>query len=156
MRIGTREREDAIRVLGEHFAEGRLFTEEYEHRAGLAADATVRADLAALFSDLPMPHPPCLAPPPPPPPLPVAPPPAPAGPARAPVEYQSDRNRLIAGLLQIVFPFGIGRFYTGHTGVAVAQLLTSILIVGVIWSFIDGIILLAQGGTDAYGRPLSY
>ena len=74
-----------------------------------------------------------------------------------PTPYQvvySDKNRIAAGVLQIVLPFGVGRFYTGHTGIAVAQLLTSLFFVGIIWSFVDGIILLASGGTDAQGRRL--
>ena len=67
---------------------------------------------------------------------------------------QSDRYRVAAGVLQIMLPFGIGRFYTGHTGIGMAQLLTSCIGVGVIWCVIDGIIMLASGGTDAEGRPL--
>lgn len=154
MRIGTREREDAIQHLGEHFAEGRLLTEEYEHRAGAAAAAMTRRDLAELFRDLPTPHPACLAPPP------AVPPPQPVVPIFASppahTDQVSDRNRLAAGVLQIVLPFGVGRFYTGHTGLALAQLFTAVIFIGVLWSWIDGIILLAQGGTDNYGRPLRF
>ena len=135
IRIGTREREDAIRLLGDHFSEGRLETGEYENRATQAAAAVTRGELAPLFRDLPVPHPPCLAPPP---------------------LARADKLRGIAGVLQIVLPFGIGRFYTGHTGMAVAQLLVTIFTLGVgtIWSFVDGILLLLNGGEDAYGRRL--
>lgn len=68
---------------------------------------------------------------------------------------RSDKSRVAAGLLQIMFPFGTGRFYTGHTRMAVAQLALVFLGVGVIWSLIDGVLLLAVGGTDPAGRRLS-
>ncbi|KRV47584.1 hypothetical protein AQ490_06740 [Wenjunlia vitaminophila] len=66
----------------------------------------------------------------------------------------SDKSKTTAGLLQIFLGcFGVGRFYTGHTGMAVAQLLTC---GGLgIWALIDGIIILTSGTvTDAQGRPL--
>lgn len=65
----------------------------------------------------------------------------------------SDKSKVAAGLLQLFLGnLGVGRFYTGHTGIAVAQLLTC---GGCgIWSLIDGIIILVNGGTDAEGRKL--
>ncbi|MFD9705752.1 NINE protein [Lentzea sp. NPDC059081] len=65
----------------------------------------------------------------------------------------SDKSKIAAGVLQLFLGnLGIGRFYTGHTGMAVAQLLTC---GGCgIWSLIDGIIILVNGGTDAQGRKL--
>jgi TM2 domain-containing membrane protein YozV len=69
----------------------------------------------------------------------------------------SDKSKLVAGLLGIFLGgFGAGRFYTGHTGLAVGQLLVSIFtcFIGSIWGFIDGIMILVNGGTDAQGRPL--
>lgn len=152
LRIGTQEREDAVRALGDHFAEGRLPIEEYEERVGQALESRTRADLRPLFADLPEPHPSFMAPPPlvrafAPDPLAVH------DPAPLPAHY-SERSRVAAGVLQLVLPFGIGRFYTGHTGIAVAQLVTSFMFVGVIWCWIDGITMLANGGTDADGRPL--
>jgi hypothetical protein len=152
LRVGTQEREDAVQVLGEHFAEGRLPMDEYEERVGKAVAAQTRGDLRTLFDDLPHPHPAVLAPP-----APVVEPVlAPAYPGRNAIEpvEPSDRYRVVAGVLQLVFPFGVGRFYTGHTGMAMAQLCLVFIGVGVIWSFIDGIILLANGGDDADGRPL--
>ncbi len=149
VRIGTREREDSIQILGEHFAEGRLPMDEYELRVSTAVEAQTRGQLRALFADLPAPYPPFLAPP----PAPVV----AAQPFPPPIPYQnhySDKNKLAAGLLQILVPFGAGRFYTGHTGIAVAQLITAFFFVGIVWSFVDGIILLASGGTDSYGRRL--
>src|SRR3954453_5345217 len=55
VRIGNREREAAVRELGEHFAEGRLDPEEYEQRASAAYAARTADDLAPLFADLPRP-----------------------------------------------------------------------------------------------------
>jgi hypothetical protein len=66
----------------------------------------------------------------------------------------SERYKVIAGVLQLVLPIGIGRFYTGHTGMAVAQLLLSPLGIGVLWAWIDGIIMLVGRPLDRDGRPL--
>ena len=153
LRIGTAEREAAVRILSDHLSEGRLTLEEYEERIAVALEARTQADLKPLFTDLPPPHPAFMAAPPAMLPPPTGPPVYyPSSPL--PMPGFSDKNRVAAGLLQILLPFGIGRFYTGHTGIAVAQLLTSFLFVGVIWSFIDGILFLVNGGTDAEGRPL--
>lgn len=157
LRIGTQEREDAVRALGDHFADGRIPVDEYEERVGQALEAKTRADLRPLFVDLPAPYPAFMTPPPAAPPLVRAFTPDPLAvndPAPAPMHYSSDRSRVAAGVLQLVLPFGIGRFYTGHTGIAVAQLVTSFMFVGIVWCWIDGIIMLANGGTDADGRPL--
>jgi TM2 domain-containing membrane protein YozV len=69
----------------------------------------------------------------------------------------SDKTKLIAGLLQILLPFGIGRFYLGDTRTGIWQLVVTLATCGVgsLWSFIDGIIILATDDvTDAEGRPL--
>lgn len=69
----------------------------------------------------------------------------------------SEKSKLVAGLLGILLsPFGAGRFYTGHTGMAIAQLAVSLLTCGLgsLWPFIDGIMILVNGGTDSEGRPL--
>lgn len=80
----------------------------------------------------------------------------------------SDKSKVVAGLLQIFWgTFGVGRFYTGHIGLAVAQLLVCVFvgIIGsfftcgisalvVFWPFIDGIVLLVGNPTDAEGRLL--
>jgi TM2 domain-containing membrane protein YozV len=69
----------------------------------------------------------------------------------------SDKEKLIAGLLQIFLgSFAIGRFYTGHIGLAIAQLCVTWLTcgVGALWPFIDGIMMLTGNPTDAKGRPL--
>jgi TM2 domain-containing membrane protein YozV len=69
----------------------------------------------------------------------------------------SDKSKVIAGVLGItVGGFGAGRFYTGHTGIAVAQLVVTLVTcgLGAFWGVIDGILLLINGGTDAQGRQL--
>ncbi|TCP39215.1 TM2 domain-containing protein [Tamaricihabitans halophyticus] len=163
MRIGTAEREQAMQSLQAHFADGRLDVHEYDDRVAKVVAGRTRGDLREVFGDLPPPYPAFLNPPAPAPMAPypqqvVYPQPGGAVPGGAmpggAIQPYSDKSRLTAGLLQILLPFGIGRFYTGHTGIAVGQLLTSIIAVGVIWSFIDGIILLVNGGTDKYGRPM--
>ncbi|MFG1815102.1 DUF1707 domain-containing protein [Kribbella sp. NPDC049174] len=53
IRIGDKEREDAVKRLGEHYEAGRLTAEEHTERIGRALEAKTDADLAALFSDLP-------------------------------------------------------------------------------------------------------
>jgi hypothetical protein len=153
IRVGNAEREWAVAELGEHLTQGRLDPDEYAERAGLAYAARTDDELDALFVDLPRPAPA---------PVPVAyPAPYPARPLHAPYGVDaysgmpySDRSKVAAGVLQIVLPFGIGRFYTGHHGIAVAQLLLSFVLIGAIWSVIDGIVLLAGRPTDPYGRPL--
>lgn len=89
---------------------------------------------------------------------------APYGPPGAPygvhpvtgVPY-SDKSKLAAGLLQILLPFGIGRFYIGDTTTGVLQLVVTLLTCGLggLWPFIDGIVILATDNvSDAQGRPL--
>jgi TM2 domain-containing membrane protein YozV len=169
VRIGNSEREAAVRELGEHFAEGRLDADEYEERAAAAYAAKTDGDLAPLFKDLPRSGPAATVAVPPPPPFPGpgyppqyhAPLPASAYHPDAPhgrepatgVPY-SERQKLIAGLLQLLIPCGIGRFYTGHTGMGVAQLLLTPLGIGLVWAWIDGIVILAGRPVDRDGRPL--
>ncbi|MET0238202.1 MAG: DUF1707 domain-containing protein [Kibdelosporangium sp.] len=57
VRIGTSEREDAVRALADHMTAGRLDVSEYDQRCALAAAARTRAELAAIFDDLPGPDP---------------------------------------------------------------------------------------------------
>ena len=80
----------------------------------------------------------------------------------------SHREKVVAGVLQIFLgKFGVGRFYTGHTGMAVAQLVTCMLGVWVfswftcgltvfvlLWPLIDGIVILASDSVDGNGLPL--
>ncbi|MBE7492238.1 MAG: TM2 domain-containing protein [Planctomycetes bacterium] len=70
----------------------------------------------------------------------------------------SDKQKLVAGLLQLFLGgFGVGRFYTGHTGIAIAQIAVTWLTcgVGALWPLIDGIIMLTNDEfLDANGLPL--
>lgn len=71
-------------------------------------------------------------------------------------EPYSDKSKLVAGLLQLLVPLGIGRFYLGYTGLGVGQLLVTIFTcgIGAIWPFIDGILILVGNVRDPEGRPL--
>ncbi|MBB5955100.1 hypothetical protein FHS29_001670 [Saccharothrix tamanrassetensis] len=57
IRIGDAEREQALRLLGEHLGEGRLDVDEYGDRSARVTAAKTRGELLALFGDLPAPHP---------------------------------------------------------------------------------------------------
>lgn len=162
LRIGTAEREEAARLLADHFGMGRITPDEYETRVTDAYAATTLGDLRPLFRDLPPPHPGFFGPPPAYAqatmqlpmytPDPYAPPPAPM--PYAPVPY-SYRSKTVAGVLQIVLPFGVGRFYTGQVGLGLLQLFVVLMTgIGILWPIIDGILLLRDGGLDAQGRPL--
>lgn len=66
----------------------------------------------------------------------------------------SEKSKVVAGVLQLFLGgLGVGRFYTGHVGMAIGQLFTC---GGLgIWSLVDGIILLtSNGATDSDGRVL--
>ena len=182
LRIGNNEREQAVQALGEHFAQGRLEPHEFEERTTAAYAARTAAELDRLFDDLPYAgqHPtvgqhPAVDRPARYPtaaypaastpaggfgPYPVVGPPgydpqAPFG--REPVTGvpYSDRSKVVAGVLQLLLPCGVGRLYSGHTGIGVAQLLLTLFFgLGAIWAFIDGIVILAGRPTDRHGRPL--
>jgi hypothetical protein len=96
----------------------------------------------------------------PPPGAPGMPPGAFPGDPMAPYGYDpygrpySEKSRIVAGVLQLFLgSLGIGRFYTGHVGMAIGQLFTC---GGLgIWALVDGIILLtSNGATDSDGRVL--
>lgn len=86
------------------------------------------------------------------------------------VSYQSvpwsPKSKLAAGLFGIFLGgFGVHNFYLGFTGKAVAQLLITILSLGIlawvsaIWGLIEGILVLSsstgtQWDLDALGRPM--
>ncbi len=102
-------------------------------------------------------------PPPPPPPAPgpiTAPPPAPVAPAVASAVARSDRSRLAAGILGVILGWaGVHRFYLGHVGIGILQLIVTMLTLGIggLWGFIEGIIILADGSfKDAEGKPLRH
>lgn len=69
----------------------------------------------------------------------------------------SSKTKIVAGLLQIFLgAFGVGRFYTGHYGIAIAQIIVTWVTLGfgAIWPLIDGIIMLAGDVKDSDGYPL--
>jgi len=54
LRIGTAEREEAMRLLSRQFSEGRLSPDEFSERSAAVSSALTRADLAPIFADLPV------------------------------------------------------------------------------------------------------
>ncbi len=153
IRVGNDEREAAINALGERLSTGHLDVTEYTERVDAATRARTAADLDVLFSDLPGAH--QAQPSPVPGSQPPAASPAPYGYDRFGRPY-SDKMKVIAGVLQIVLPFGVGRLYSGRTGLGIAQLLVTLFTFGLgsIWPFIDGILILVQGTDDGRGLPL--
>ena len=93
-------------------------------------------------------------------------------PFAAPVPQASPppKSAAVAGLLQLFLgTFGLGRFYIGDSGTAVAQLILGLIglfftlfcFIGMvilvplwIWTFIDGILMFAGAVTDSHGRKL--
>jgi len=55
--VDSADRKVALRALAEHRDEDHLTTADHERRRDLVRDAQTRADLRALFADLPSPHP---------------------------------------------------------------------------------------------------
>lgn len=55
IRIGTAEREQALDLLSEHFAAGRLTVVEFDERSATVAGATTHGELDRVFADLPTP-----------------------------------------------------------------------------------------------------
>ncbi|KQB86346.1 DUF1707 SHOCT-like domain-containing protein [Corynebacterium lowii] len=53
IRVGDKERSEALDALGEHFVRGFIDAAEFEERTGQAAAARTQGELAVLFSDLP-------------------------------------------------------------------------------------------------------
>ncbi len=148
---------------------GVIAPETYVWRTGLAewSFASGVSELNRSFATSPQ----YVAPPPPPiasnPPTSIATMPASPyqspGPAYAyPATYganfpalRSDRSRTLAGILNLVLP-GIGRIYLGYAAYGVLQLVLVFCFgVGALWSFIDGILILAGSPKlDGYGRVL--
>lgn len=57
MRVGEAERAEAQRALQDYLGAGHLQVAEFVERFAGATDAVTAADIAALFADLPPPHP---------------------------------------------------------------------------------------------------
>jgi hypothetical protein len=110
IRIGTSERSAALKALDEHLAAGRLDVDEYGERSARASVATTAPELAALFDDLPAPHPalPGTAGP----PLPAVSPPA------RPVAREPSKLEVWGPRLMALSPFiALGLFLLTHTWV---------------------------------------
>jgi hypothetical protein len=70
---------------------------------------------------------------------------------------RSDRSRTVGGILQLLLP-GVGRMYLGYYAYGALQLALVVCTLGVmwLWSFIDGIVILAGGVKfDGFGRVLT-
>jgi hypothetical protein len=63
LRVSDADRDRAVSELSEHFQAGRLTSEEFDERSGLALRARTGSDLAGLFADLPRPPAPAMPPP---------------------------------------------------------------------------------------------
>lgn len=73
-----------------------------------------------------------------------------------PSGLRSDKSRVVAGVLNIIFP-GIGRMYLGYSALGALQLIVTIISCGlaILWPLIDGIYILTGGEKlDGYGRQL--
>lgn len=57
IRVGSAERESALAALSAHLTAERLDVVEYDQRTAAVVNARTRADLLAVFEDLPVPHP---------------------------------------------------------------------------------------------------
>lgn len=67
------------------------------------------------------------------------------------------KSKVAAGLLGILLPaFGAHRFYLGDAKGGVIRLVVSFVTLGIgaLWSFIEGIMILVNGGQDAEGNDL--
>lgn len=67
---------------------------------------------------------------------------------------RSDKNRVLAGILNIVLP-GLGRMYLGYSMIGVIQFVLIFTGIGILWAFIDGLLMLTGNvKEDGYGREL--
>ncbi len=113
LRISDLTRESALAALGEHMSAGRIDIDEYGERSARITAAKTRGELGEIFADLPAPHPKyedswqTVEKPPPPPstvPQPVA---------RAQQSGWSPAQRLLAGLMPLIFIAAIALMATG-------------------------------------------
>ncbi|MBA4150902.1 MAG: NINE protein [Verrucomicrobia bacterium] len=80
--------------------------------------------------------------------------------SQAPPPLLDDRkSKLVAGLLGILLGgLGVHRFYLGHIGIGLLQILVTVVTCGWgwLWGFIEGILILTGSTitTDAEGKPL--
>ena len=64
-------------------------------------------------------------------------------------------NKVLCLLIAFLFPMGIHRFIMGYTGIGVAQLVLSFCGIGIIWSWIDGIMIATGSLKMPAGRDLA-
>lgn len=124
LRIGDADRDQAATALGEHYAQGRITTEEHAERLDRIWAARTRAELGPVFADLPAPGP-------------LAPPPAPAPPPRrgwSPPVVRSWRGPRLFPLLLLALVIGV--FTPAHV-------FPLMLIAGLVW------LVLRTGGCRA-------
>lgn len=73
-------------------------------------------------------------------------------------ETRPVKRRIVAGLLGILFgAVGLHRMYLGFWGMGIAQLVITFITggFGVVWGFVDGVLMLTgHVNKDAKGRPL--
>lgn len=115
LRLSDTERDEALRVLGEHMSTGRLDLAEYGERSARVTAAKTRGDLGELFVDLPQPHPViggATAGQPTPASTPQQPEPKPAAGARTPaIQRFSAALMPIAGIAGLVLFFATGAWW---------------------------------------------
>lgn len=69
----------------------------------------------------------------------------------------SDKSKLVAGLLQILFsPLALGRWYLGYNDLATKQIVVTVVTCGfgAFWALFDGISILTGNVPDPDGRTL--
>ncbi|RKT57536.1 DUF1707 SHOCT-like domain-containing protein [Saccharothrix australiensis] len=119
IRVGDAEREQALRLLGEHLGEGRLDVDEYGDRSARVTTAKTREELLALFRDLPEPQPRFAR---------VAPLPSPAAPVRRGSRLDP---RVVAGVVPVVGIACVVLFLTGFRNPLIFLLVPAVaLLVG--------------------------
>ncbi len=67
------------------------------------------------------------------------------------------KSKVVAGILGIILGgFGAHKFYLGDTKAGIIRLVVTLVTfgAGAIWGFIEGILLLVNGGKDAAGNDL--
>ena len=66
------------------------------------------------------------------------------------------KTKLVAGLLEVFLGgFGAHKFYLSDNKAGVIRIVASFVFgIGVIWGFIEGVMLLVKGGTDVNGVEL--
>lgn len=72
-------------------------------------------------------------------------------------ETTAPKSKVVAGLLGILLSsFGAHKFYLGDTKGGIIRLVVSFVTLGIgsLWSLIEGIMILVNGGTDANGVEL--